>query len=339
MKHPLSFLVLTLTLTTMGWRTNNAGKITPTLPAKATTVNCTPVGRILSVENDRQLTGGKLLCPDEQIQPAAGAKVTVLCHTNGELWTVPSGKISTVESGCPLESARNDSCPNPDPKYGCLDPRGPGAGSNTPEIIPNNTNLSNNKPQLSWYAVPNATRYTVRVSDITDKGVSWERIVDNPTAKSGIITINYPPDVEPLQPGNTYQIIVESIDGQVSPGEGIFTMLSQDKIAEVQGIEQKLNQYNLPQEEKILLDLYSVDKNRNLIAELIQKLEQLAVNSTKTAKVYRLLGDRYFQQGLVDLAKDRYETAVDLAIKSEDNQELQEAEDGLNRVKEKIDQN
>ncbi|NES22968.1 MAG: hypothetical protein F6K41_29620, partial [Symploca sp. SIO3E6] len=136
-----------------------------------------------------------------------------------------------------------DDC-DPNSPEGCsstLDPRSPDYNCNTPNIItPNNTALLNNQPPISWYAVPGATSYTVRVKDIMGLGLDWERKVTEPP-QNGVITINYPDDVESLIPGKQYMLTVEprfdSTDKPVELAESILTMLSRDDIEQAQEID------------------------------------------------------------------------------------------------------
>jgi tetratricopeptide (TPR) repeat protein len=147
--------------------------------------------------------------------------------------------------------------------------------------------------------------------------------------------IEYPADVKVLQPGHTYKLIVEAqTPSSTSPGEAIFTMLSEAEIQKVQETVGKIDGLNLPVEEKVLRDLYSIytNENNNLIAEIIERLETLVREGSQTPKVYRILGDIYLQQGLLDFAKRRYEKAVELATNIKDTEELTAAQDRLTQI-------
>lgn len=227
-----------------------------------------------------------------------------------------------------------------DPKYGCPEPRGPIANPNTPYIISpsDETALFNDKPPILWHAVPGAINYTVRLAEITGSGLDWERTVDN-SSKSplGEIKMPYPDDAPALQPGSKYKLIVEarseSTQKRIEPGTAQFRMLSKEDIEQVQEAVERIDKLNLTQEEKFLLlsDVYS---KKNLIAETRELLEELVKAGSKQAKIHRILGDIYLQQGLIDLAKVRYETAVMLATTVRDSQELEAAQKGLNQTNE-----
>ncbi len=328
-------LALTLILVPLDLRISH-GENTPT-----NSPNCTPVGRIISVENDK-IPAGKLLCGDEFIELSGGAKVEVLCFDSGEILQLPSGTRSRISDAegkqsyrCLSNIAKNDCIP----EEGCYpdDPRGPLSNKNTPDIItPYNTNLINPKPPLSWYAVKEATGYIVRVRDITGTGVNWRSEYRNST--SNVIRIEYPADVEVLQPGHKYKLIVEAQNpSNTSPGEARFTMLSEAEIKEVQETVAKIDALNLPVEEKVLLDLYSIYRNQELFSEIIERLEIMVGSGSKSPKVYRILGDIYFQQGLLDIAKMRYEKAVELATNIQDTEELNTARSKLEQINVKLE--
>lgn len=333
-RQVLISLALALMLATIGWRIgNNRQQIA--LPVAAATINSDPIGRIINIENDNQTSLGKLLYPSDTIQPKNGANVVVLCHANGETWDVPSGKVSSLSDHCPPIVAKLEDC---DPKNGCYpnDPRGPLASCNTPDIIsPYDTTLLNNKPPLSWYAVKGVTSYTVSVRDITGSEPNREWTDNPPKSASGEIQIDYP-FTQALQPEGRYKLIVEarteSNKKRITPRESMFTMLSQEKAQQVRNIVGKIDKLDLSKEEKVLLDLYSVYRERNLIAEAREKLEELVKEGSQTAQVYRRLGDIYLRQGLFNLAKTRYDTTVKFATTAQDFKELEAAQKGLKEI-------
>jgi len=297
------------------------------------TVSNTPVGRIIFVENDSQITAGKLLYSSDTLQPKSAANVVVLCYASGETWNVPSGNVSRVSDRCQPPTEGLDCT---DQKNGCRDDdgRSPNRNPNTPYIIsPYQTDLINDRPLISWHGVPGITDYTVRIQDLTGSGVNWERIAN--TADNEI-RWNYPSDVEALQPGREYKLIVEtkteSPQKRAAPGEAIFTMLKTEDIKQVRDVVDKINKLSIPKEEKYLQDLDSFYNPKNLISEIREMLELLVKEGSKTARVYRRLGDIYLKQGLFELAKPRYETAIKLARIAGDTRELETAQIGLDRV-------
>lgn len=230
---------------------------------------------------------------------------------------------------------------NCDPENGCPeDPRGSIANPNTPYIISpfDETNLLNYKPSISWHAVPGVINYTVRLVEITGPGLDWERTVDNfSTLDLGEIKMPYPDDALALQPGSKYELIVEAISQatqkRIEPGTAQFRMLSKEEIQEVRAAIEKIDKSNLSKEEKAFL-LSDIYKDKELNAEMREMLEGLVIEGSQKAKVYRLLGELYLQQGLIDFAKVRYETAVRLATTAQDSKELETAQAGLNKTNE-----
>ena len=226
---------------------------------------------------------------------------------------------------------------------GCYEPpRGPIANSNTPYIISpfDETNLLNDKPSISWHAVPGAINYTVRLTEITGSGLDWERTVDNSSKlELDEIKMPYPDDAPALQPGSKYKLIVEArsqtTQKPIEPGTAQFTMLSKEDIEQVREAVEKIDKSNLSKEDKAFL-MSDVYKDKKLNAEMREMLETLVREGSQKAKVYRLLGELYLQQGLIDFAKVRYETAVRLATNAQDSKELEAAQTGLNETNESL---
>jgi predicted negative regulator of RcsB-dependent stress response len=318
MKQRLSMsLVLTLILATVDWRIGN-NNLTAMLPVTAATLNCTPIGRIISVEGDRLLTPGKLLCPGDRLQATPGAKVIVLCYANGKTGNVPSGSAAGATDGCPQVLVAEIRC-NPNNPQDCgKEPRGP---DEVLDIIspPRRTSLLNDRPMLSWEAVKGATSYTVRV-----KGpeVNWE----SPPVQE--TQIPYPTDAPTLQPGRQYDLTVEADNGQ--SGKATFKLLSESDAKLVREIKDQITRLNLPKDEEAL-DLARLYMGKGLIAEAIETLVAVK-DKSQTAQVYRMLGDRYLQVELPFLAKPEYETALKLATNAKDIEEQAATQYGLGAV-------
>lgn len=71
--------------------------------------------------------------------------------------------------------------------------------------------------------------------------------------------------------------------------------------------------WSSPQEQKVF-QKDSIYTDNELFAEAIEMLEVLVKDGSKSARVYRTLGDRYLQVELPDLAEPQYIQAVKLAI-------------------------
>lgn len=298
------------------------------------TVSSTPVGRIIFVENDSQITAGKLLYSDDTLQPKSGANIVALCYASGDIWNVPSGNVLRVSDRCQPVSQKIECT-----KDGCYGDggRSPLTNPNTPRIIsPYDTALLNDKPSLSWFTIQATNNYNLSLTDVTGLEPKQETSVNNPSKTAeGEIRIDYPFE-RPLQPGSRYKLLVEgkieSAGNRAAPGEARFKMLSREEIDRVRDIVDKINKLNLPTEQKILLDLSSVYSAKHLVYEMREILEQMAKDGNQTPQIYRSLGDIYSKQGLLDLAKRRYEQAVNLATAQRDNNELEAARSALERV-------
>jgi hypothetical protein len=241
---------------------------------------------------------GAVLYRGDQLRPASGANVVVLCD-NLAAWTVPSGVQSGLNNGCPQNS---------EPQL----VRGGSAIGNTrgatdqliPYIIsPRATKLLNSTPTLRWHAVPGAKSYTVRIS-----GIDWQEEV-NTTAFA------YPGN-PPLQSGSDYLLIVEADNGKSSKDEGLpglgFSLLPAEEIERIRVDVGTIDGLNLSEEATVfaLAQLYA---GRSLYAEAIEMLEGLAESDSRATNVFRELGEFYQQVGLLVLAESRYTRALELA--------------------------
>lgn len=310
MKHNISAsLILTLMLVSVNWRAIAYGKLTAIQPAVATILSVDTIQIVASKDNSQE-------CDRKNG-----------CHDTLAL------RVFKV-----VEKAATD-C---DKKDGCYpdNPRGPIANPNTPYIISpsDDTALLNDKPSISWHAVPGAIDYTVRLLGI-GSGLDWERTVDNSSKLDlGEIKMLYPDDAPALQPGITYKLIVEArsqaTQKRIEAETTQFRMLSKENIEQVREAVEKIDKSSLSKEEKAFRRWYDVYKDKNLIAETIEMLELLVTEGSQKPQVYSLLGKIYQEQGLVDFAKVRYETAVRLATTAQDSQELEAAQTGLNKTNE-----
>ncbi len=346
MKTKRSFSILTsisLAITSFLFapkeKTSNHVNLIQIEPVAATTVKKTPVGRILSVQNDRKIKAGTLIYSDDILQPSPGADITALCYASGETWQVSPGN-SPVGAHCPQPASEvicpeNKNCYDPDP-------RGPENDPNLPYIISlYETDIINARPRISWHAVSGITSYSVSIIDITEDGLNWERAVTNPPKSvENEITWDYPSDVPALVPGHEYKLTIEvkteGSQNYLEASESTFAMLKPETIKQVQDTINLINSLNISKEEKYLQDLYSVYQKNHLISDIRNILESLVKDGSQIPQTYRKLGDIYLKQNLWQLAKTRYKTAVKLAKINADEQELELAETRLNQVNQEI---
>ena len=266
-------------------------------------------------------TFGAALHRGDQLWPAKGAKVIVLCG-DFTTWTVPAGISSGLANGCP-------------PPGELFLTHGPSRigrtrGENDPRIpyiiSPRKTSLLNDKPTLRWNPVPGANRYRVGVRG---GGVNWQVSV----SETAVVY----PGKAPLKPGVTYLLSVEADDGGRSLEEGVadFSLLDENDARRVRAAAERLTQLTVPDEAKTFA-LASLYVSHNLIAEAVETLEALVAGGSQRGAVYRTLGDLYWRSGLTRLAEERYLQSVRLAQAAQDLEGEAAAQEGLGKVYEAI---
>jgi NTP pyrophosphatase (non-canonical NTP hydrolase) len=192
-------------------------------------------------------------------------------------------------------------------------------------ITPRRTAILEDKPLLSWNAVPNATRYKVRLRG--SSGIIWETEVSHNQ-------VIYPGE-PPLEQGERYSIVVEANTGTSSLAEGIpklgFSLLEENEAQELKYAARQLAEAELPDETKAL-ELAHLYRSYNLMAEAIEVLEALVDQGKSTTAVYELLGDCYWQIGLTLHARDAYSQVVELAVNPEEIEDKAKAQRALGEI-------
>lgn len=170
-------------------------------------------------------------------------------------------------------------------------------------ISPRRTLLLNGRPIIRWNPVKDATSYTVIVKG--PSGYLWQNeVTENEVFYPG----------EPiLKPGVYYTIIVDANTGASS--------LDDENL--VQGFEvinesDRLNLQNAAATieattEEESLKLAKLYRENSLRSEAIAILEKLAATGSDNQEIYQLLGKLYREIGLVNLADQYNQKAVDLA--------------------------
>ena len=289
---------------------------------------CEPIGRVLS-KGDRYFTAGTLLCKGDRLNLKPEARVNVLCFLNRRMLTLLGGSISDVENKCvSTRTQRIRLCSQEDRSY-CPKPKGPGEENNTPELIsPFSSASLTGRPFLSWYAVPKASSYTVRVDG---QGQSWEKTVAG-------TELPYPSEQPALKFGNAYKITITANQGNsasspISASTAVVNVLPESEVRQVMQAVKQINSLNLPKDEVAFLDLDSIYMSKNLLSETIKALEARIKEGSQNPAIYRVLGDRYLEAGLPDRAKPKYEIASKLARKTANSTELARAQAGLEQVR------
>ncbi len=304
MKHKLTISIF-VGLMLSDWM-NISHTLSSVLAVEAPDHTCVHVGRIISVQGEVQLMRknwsnyhptavGTELCVGDLLLPASQATVIVQCaDPKQNLWTVTDGQPSGAAIGCrsPKEPIHTITKP--------ITPTRKSLARRIPYIIsPQKTWLLNDKPQLRWTTVPDATSYIVRVSG---PGVNW--ITEVKTS-----SVVYPGE-SPLKPGEGYLLTVEADNGETA--KTIFGLLDEKKAALVRTSAERIAKQNLTDEAKTLA-LAELYIGQELIAEAMELLSGLVTKGSKTAAVYYMLGNLYAQAQLFYQAEASYLKAVPLA--------------------------
>jgi len=260
---------------------------------------------------------GAMLYRGDQIQPASGAKVVVLCN-NLASWNVPAGAPSGLNNGCP-----QDSEPVLVRSSGLIGNTRGGTDPLLPFIIsPRATRLIDPNPNLRWNPVPGVNSYTVSI-----RGIEWKETVNTSE-------FTYPGD-PPLKSVTEYLLIVEAENGTSSRNEGTpglgFSLLSGEEIQQVQADLEKIDSLELAEPAKsfAIAQLYA---SRELYAEAIQLLEKVAKNDGHASNLHRALGELYQKVGLTGSAELSYQTALELAEHADDLESLSAVQNRLGEI-------
>lgn len=283
-------------------------------------VQCDPIGRIIS-NGDRRLKAGSLLCSGDRLQVANGATVEVLCYANREVLYLKSGAVTDK---CTLPATKVPSC-TPENKSYCPKPKGPREADNTPAIVsPYSSSILSHRPALSWYAVAGATNYTVQINGV---GVNWEKTVKN-------TYMPYPKEQPALQFGNAYKItvIANSNESPIGASVSVVNLLPHGDAKQIVEMVKQIDRLGLPQDEVASLDLDAVYMSKHLLHETIETLKNRVRAGSQNPMLYRVLGDRLLEAGLLDEAKREYTTATLFAKRADDSTELAKAQAGLQRA-------
>lgn len=290
-----------------------------------------PVGRIVEKQGEvalkrgrrlvKPVTKGTELYAGDLLKPTRQSIIVVRC-VKGNTWILSAGVESNVNNRCKIAKAALAST-NTDDTRGGSDPSVPYV------ISPRKTRVLDGKPTIRWNAAPSATNYTVIVRA---SGFTWKV-----TGVKGTEVIYAG---EPLKAKVSYSIVIEaegctsskcsSEDDDSQAGTG-FTLMDEAEAQRIQSEVKRLNKQDLSDEAKalVLADFYA---EQNLMSDAIQTLETLVKQESKTAAVYRMLGEFYERVELSLLAKDWYGKALELAKTDEDVSSQAAVKTGLARI-------
>lgn len=246
----------------------------------------------------RRAYPGDGLSSEDRLRLGSDASAKVSCN-NLDVWQVPAGRESQVSEGCPAareslgDPGRSDTRSFIDPTIPYL-------------ISPRNTSIATTRPTLRWNAIEGATRYRVQI-----RGPRFEwttQVEETEVVYSG---------EEPLRRGIRYRVFVTADSGVSTQGKDRagFTVLDEADVREIETQVARLQQQPLGETSAILLaHLY---RRYNLNAKAIELLEEAIEDGNRITATYQLLGELYEQVGLSRHARERYETALELASAQE----------------------
>jgi hypothetical protein len=226
-----------------------------------------------------------------------GETVTVLCQnlrlaTLQQVGTFEVAKVCQVSGRSVLKSLNQD-------RIGTK----PLMDLTIPYIIsPRDTTVVEAQPLLRWNPVTGSKKYQVTV---TGPEVNWETMVNETHVKYG--------GSMPLKPGIRYRVTVTAENGESSQKNGVtgFSRLEDELVQQVQADITTVQQQDLSEEAKVLA-IAHIERSNNLNAGAIDRLEQWLGQGNRSAAVYQLLGDLYWQVGLPGLARERYVAGLEL---------------------------
>jgi hypothetical protein len=173
--------------------------------------------------------------------------------------------------------------------------------------------------------VPGATSYTVKVKGA---GVNWSKEVKQNS-------LEYPKSEPAMQMGRIYKInvIANNADGPEIATPSHTIVIPQQEELEVKRIVEQIQSLNLVGDE-LAIDLDAVYMSKNLLTEAIGVLKARVDAGSYNPTIYRMLGDRYTETGLlevksVEAAKQAYTQALRLARQQNNTDEITKAQAAL----------
>lgn len=267
------------------------------LPSLANERDCQSIGRILT-SSSLSLQPGQLICAGD---PPPRAKLTLFCATTGRIQAAQPG-IRLEDQGCLASVPAEIRCPG---TLLCKRPKG-GQDQALSITAPLGTSLLRSPAQLHWLPSTDAQSYLVQVEG---PGLQWQR-----PAKG--TALDYPVDVAPLQPGQTYRITIIAVDSQGTPLAGrtkALSIVTLDRAQQIQITAQQLQQLPVDPDELAAIDLKGLYLSQGLAEEAIAALESRVATGTQNSVVYQALGQTYARVGNAPKAIAAYQRAIELA--------------------------
>ena len=266
------------------------------LPSLASERSCQSIGRILT-SSSPSLQPGQLLCAGD---PPPTGKLTIFCATTGRIQVANPG-LRLEDQGCIASLATEIRCG----EILCKRPKG-GLDQTLTLTTPLGTSLLSSPTQFSWLPSAAAQSYLVQIEG---QRMQWQRTTQG-------TDLDYPADVAPMQPGQTYRITVIAVDAQGVPLTGKTKALSIVTLAQaqqIQDIAQQLQALPVDRDELAAIDLRSLYLANGLTEEAIAVLEKQVAAGTQNPVVYQALGQTYARVRNTPKATAAYQRAIELA--------------------------
>jgi tetratricopeptide (TPR) repeat protein len=137
-----------------------------------------------------------------------------------------------------------------------------------------------------------------------------------------------------MQWGSAYGIEIVAYVGDTprNATQSAVNLLPNPQVQEIKQTAERLSKLNIDPDEMAYLDLDSLYMGSDLLDSSIAALESRVKAGSSHPAVFRTLGDRYLEAGLVSQAGKRYQQAIEKAQKARDERELFLAQSGWDRV-------
>ncbi|NES21186.1 MAG: hypothetical protein F6K41_20215 [Symploca sp. SIO3E6] len=234
---------------------------------------------------------------------SSGARVTIYC-SNNQIREVSSRGGYPVSGICSSNRSNNSNR--------CTITRTPEDPNNPYLISPRNTKITESQPLLSWHPVAGATSYRV---EIIGAGLDWLTEVEGTLVRYD--------GAEVLQPGWYYGVKITAYQGEkdIANSSAGFAILSEEEKQQLEVAAKELEE-QFSEGEVLALALVSLYRDYDLYDDAIEVLQRLISEGQPGAGVYQLLGQTYWDVGLLGLAKAQFVKALE-AAEAEENWALQ----------------
>ncbi|RCJ40947.1 hypothetical protein A6770_36860 [Nostoc minutum NIES-26] len=277
---------------------------------------CEPIARVL--DGDTRLVAGSEVCKGEYLRAANGGTVEIFCYVDGNILHLKSGVINQQ---CSQTSSSQAQVCNRENRFNCFTTKGPNENTNRPTLItPYSASILNPRPTLSWNPVSNAIGYVVQIEGT---GVDWSKEVNS-------TSLPYPQEQPAMQPGSIYQVnvLAKMVEQKFIPSSSILMVAPPQKEQQIRAIIERIKSLNLHPDE-LAVDINRVYKEKKLLTEAIEVLQERVKAKTQNPAIYRTLGDRYLDVGLLEQGIRAYRMAIKYAKARNNLNELARAQVGL----------